>query len=146
MICCQGAQNIALLVELFGQLAIGRIQLKKTSAPFGAALFHMDVTGRFLGIVPGGSNGCVGQFIMFVSTDMQLSGEDDGSGRAEVPMKVAITMRVPAIQHADMPRVIDIKNRTPITDGRIANTVLTVVSPVQLHCDRANYRSRTRLP
>ena len=46
-------------------------------------------------------------------------------------MKVAKTMRVPAIQHADVPRGIDIKDRTPIADGRIASTVITVVRPVQ---------------
>ena len=46
-------------------------------------------------------------------------------------MKVAVTMRVPTIEHADMPRCVDIKNRPPIADGRIASTVITVVSPVQ---------------
>ena len=30
-----------------------------------------------------------------------------------------------------MPRCVDIKNRPPIADGRIASTVITVVSPVQ---------------
>jgi hypothetical protein len=37
----------------------------------------MDIAGRFFSIVTGGSNACCGQFISFVSADMELSGEDD---------------------------------------------------------------------
>ena len=77
MIGGERAQNITFLVELISQLAVGRIQLKQDEGTVGTALLHMDIAGRFFSIVTGGSNACCGQFIPFVSTDMELSGEDD---------------------------------------------------------------------
>ena len=44
VICREGAQCVAVLVQLFGQLTVGRIQLKQHQRAVGSTLFHVHVT------------------------------------------------------------------------------------------------------
>ena len=46
------SQDIALGVELLGELAVGRIEFKEHQCAFGASLFHVYIIRRLLGVIP----------------------------------------------------------------------------------------------
>jgi len=117
LIGCQGAQFIAFLVQLFGQLTVGRVQLKQYQRAVGSALFHVHVTRGFFGVVPDAPDGGIDQFAIFEGFHVQLSLENEGGSGAKMPMKMTEVLGIPAVQHTDMTRVINIQNGAPVTDG-----------------------------
>ena len=46
------SQNIAGRVELFGELAVGRIEFKEHQCALGASLFHVFIIRRLFGVIP----------------------------------------------------------------------------------------------
>ena len=76
LIGCQGAQCVAFLIQLLGQLTVGRVQLKQYQRAFGSALFHVYVTRGFFGVVPDWPDGGIDQFPIFEGFHEQLSLEN----------------------------------------------------------------------
>ena len=85
--------------------------------PVGSALFDVHVTRGFFGVVSDAPDGSVDQFAIFEGFHVQLSLENEGGGRAEMPMKMTEVLGIPAAQHTDMTRFINIQNGAPVTDG-----------------------------
>ena len=124
LIGCQGAQCVAFLIQLFGQLTVGREQLKKYQRTVGSALFHVYVTRGFFGVVPDAPDDGVDQFAIFERFHVQLFLENEGGGGAGMPMKMTEVLGILAVQHTDMTHVINIRIGAPVTDGRGAICVL----------------------
>ena len=124
LIGCQRAQCVASLVQLFGQLTVGRVQLKKYQRAVGPALFHVHVTRGVFGVVPDAPDSGVDQFAIFEGFHVQLSLENEGGGGAEMPMKMTEVLGIPALQHTDMAYVINIQNSAPVIDGEGVISVL----------------------
>ena len=76
----------------------------------------MHVTRRFLGVVPSAPDGGVDYFAIFNGFHVQPSLKNDGASGADMPMKMAKLAWIPAIQCADMTRIINIQNGVPVTD------------------------------
>lgn len=85
---------------------------------FGSALFHVHVTRGYFGVIPDALDSSVDPFDIFEGFHVQLSLENEGGGGAEMPMKMTEVLRIPAAQHTDMIRFINIQNGALVTDGR----------------------------
>ena len=74
----------------------------------------MYIAWRHLCVVPYVPDSGMGGLTMLKSTDVQFTFQHYRSGRAKMSVKMTIAMGIPSVEHTQVPRIVDIKDGSPV--------------------------------